>query len=107
MTKPSWSRFDRASAELQALKLGRISILKIDTEGCEIPILSDLHDWLDRIDAIYVEYHCEDDRRAIDQMLAEHFYLIHAIVGRANLGTLIYIAQTLADQDRRFLSPPV
>jgi FkbM family methyltransferase len=94
-----------AASEFKTLNVTRISILKIDTEGCEVPILSDLRDWLDRVDAIYVEYHSEADRRAIDQLLAANFYLIHAIVRRANLGTLVYLSQRVADHDRTDVSP--
>ncbi len=97
----------RASVELQSLSVPRISILKLDTEGCEVPILSDLGDWLDRIDAIYVEYHCEADRREIDRMLSKNFYLIRAVVQRANLGMLVYLSQTVANENRKYVSPPL
>jgi FkbM family methyltransferase len=96
-----------AAAEIESLNLSRISILKIDTEGSEVPILSDLEHWLDRIDAIYVEYHSEADRRTIDQMLAAKFYLVRAMVRRANLGTLVYLSQPVANGNRLFVSPPL
>ncbi len=72
----------RAASQLETLGIDRISILKLDTEGCEVPILRDLQSWLDRIDAIYVEYHSEADRRAIDQLLANHFVLLRARISR-------------------------
>ena len=72
----------RAASQLETLGIDRISILKLDTEGCEVPILRDLESWLDRIDAIYVEYHSEADRRAIDQILANHFVLLRARILR-------------------------
>jgi FkbM family methyltransferase len=97
----------RASAELQLLSVDRISILKLDTEGCEVPILSDLGGWLNRIDAIYVEYHSEQDRREIDQMLSRNFYLIRASVQRANLGMLVYLSQSIASRYRKYVSPPI
>ena len=33
-----------------------ISILKIDTEGCEVDILSSIENYLQNIDVIYLEY---------------------------------------------------
>ncbi|TWU02256.1 FkbM family methyltransferase [Stieleria varia] len=97
----------QASSELTALGVSRISILKIDTEGCEVPILRDLRDWLDRIDSVYVEYHSEADRRAIDTMLGDHFYLIHATVHFPNLGTLVYLSHECARRAAMFISPPL
>jgi FkbM family methyltransferase len=86
----------RAASQLEALGIDRISILKLDTEGCEVPILRNLVSWLDRIDCIYVEYHSEADRRAIDQLLANHFELIRARVTRANLGTMVFRSRSMA-----------
>ena len=97
----------RASAELQSLGIPRISILKLDTEGCEVPMLSDRSGWHDRMDAIYVEYHCEADRRQIDQMLAQNFYLIRANVQCGNLGMLVYLSQAVANENRKFVREPI
>lgn len=48
----------RASSELDRLGLKEISVLKIDTEGCEVPILEDLGaERLSHIDLIYLEWH--------------------------------------------------
>ena len=98
----------RASTEMDALGIDHISILKIDTEGCEVPILRDLAaTWLPRVDAIYVEYHSEADRRAIDQLLSTHFYLVHAKVRRGNRGTFVYISQEPMHQSRHYVEPPI
>lgn len=97
----------RASEELASLDVDRISILKLDTEGCEVPILNGLTDWLDRIDAIYLEYHSEADRREVDRLLSDHFYLIRAHVQRGNLGTLVYLAKNVAGDDRRYVCPAI
>jgi len=48
----------------------RIDVVKIDTEGCEVPILQDLADRLADIGVVYLEFHSEDDRRTIDELLA-------------------------------------
>lgn len=46
-----------------------IDILKIDTEGCELPILRGVRHWEPR--AIYLETHSDEDRREVDKMLAD------------------------------------
>src|SRR5205814_3624400 len=54
----------RASDEFDRLGFGPglpgPSILKLDTEGCELPILRDLGPRLGAVDLLYVEYHSED-----------------------------------------------
>ena len=97
----------RASRIFEELGETEISILKLDTEGCEVPILTDLRGWFDRIGAIYVEYHSDDARRQIDQMLAEHFYLIRATIQRANMGTLVYLCKSVASRHRSVFTPPL
>lgn len=85
----------RISTLLDELGIGRIALLKIDTEGAEVPILTDLLPRMQRIDAIYLEYHCEDDRLAIDRMLAPHFILFQARARVAHRGTCGYVAHRL------------
>lgn len=98
----------RASSELDSLGIDRVSILKLDTEGCEVAILRDLHaDWLHRVDSIYVEYHSEADRREIDQLLSQHFYLINAVVSRGNRGTFVYLSREPTHQSQRFIEPAI
>ena len=81
----------QASTTLAELGVERISVLKIDTEGCEVPILQDLGDLVSRCDYILLEYHLEDDRRAIDQLLADDFYLIGAKVHVPHCGELKFV----------------
>ena len=62
---------------LEALRdklVGRC-ILKIDTEGCEVPILRRIEPLLPNVDVIYLEYHHEQQRRLIDQMLPSYSVL--------------------------------
>jgi hypothetical protein len=85
----------RISTWLDEQKLDRISVLKIDTEGAEMAILEDLRPRLANIDAIYVEYHSEDDRRAIDAMLGERFVLYHGVADHPHRGTFCYASKFL------------
>ena len=70
----------RRASDLLAGHLGGgyISILKVDTEGCEVPILADLAGWYDRIDCLYYEYHSDEDRVELDRRLSGQFYVFHA-----------------------------
>jgi FkbM family methyltransferase len=88
----------RARPALVEIGLGGAggAVLKLDTEGCEVPILRDLGDLLNAIDLIYVEYHSEGDRRAIDALLAERFMLAAATARYPHRGLNLYVAETLA-----------
>lgn len=86
-------RLAAAGPALDALGIGAISILKLDTEGCEVPILESLGPRIDAMDMIYVEYHNEDDRRAIDRMLESRFVLFAARADRLHVGTMVYLAR--------------
>lgn len=88
----------RASAELRRLGLSEVSILKVDTEGCELPILRDLGEWLPRTDILYLEYHSEEDRRALDELLAPHFHLCRARADRVHRGSNVYAARRLIER---------
>lgn len=81
-----------AGATLDAFGLGDISILKLDTEGCEVLILESLGARIDRTDLIYVEYHNGDDRRIIDGMRTDRIALLAARADRLHVGTMVYLA---------------
>jgi FkbM family methyltransferase len=83
----------RASDEMRERGVSEISLLKVDTEGCEVPILRDLLPTMRRIDAIAVEYHSEEDRRAIDDLLAERFLLLHAAAEGLHQGRMTYLSR--------------
>ena len=102
----------RARTALEPLDLGAgRAVLKLDTEGCELPILSDLAPLLGGVDLIYVEYHSESDRRAIEGLLAERFALAAARAHHPHRGLNLYLATTLwaaypALDDLRLVSSP-
>lgn len=82
----------RADSFLAALDVKQIDILKVDTEGCELPILRSLAGWLPRIRVIYVEHHNEADRIAIDAMLRGTHILFASKQNRPHLGEACYVA---------------
>jgi len=87
----------RASAEWDRLALKRVSVLKVDTEGCEVPILQDLGQRLQVVDMVYVEWHSDEDRRAIDALLADRFLLNFATARMIHRGTALYVAREVAE----------
>ena len=73
----------------------RIDVLKIDTEGCEVPILRALNRYLPEVKVLYVEYHSERDRRMIDETLAETHVLWRGHVTFAYRGEFCYLKREL------------
>jgi FkbM family methyltransferase len=84
-----------AGAALAALGVTRIDLLKVDTEGCELPILRSLGGLVAGAALVYVEYHSEPDRRAIDALLAPSHTLARAAIGQAHMGELCYVRSDL------------
>lgn len=93
----------RASSEFDAQGFRDVGVLKIDTEGCEIPILRDLGiERLRRVDFLYIEYHADEDRRAIDAMLAEDFLLVQGHAPVPHRGMLFYVARRVTERYPEF-----
>jgi FkbM family methyltransferase len=78
--------------------LESIDILKLDTEGCEVPILRALRPYIPAMKLIYVEYHSDRDRRLIDQLLAATHVLWRGQCSLVHRGEFCYL--------RRDLLPP-
>lgn len=93
----------KASSEFDAAGLEDIDVLKVDTEGCELPILRDLGiERLRRVGTLCFEYHADEDRRAIDALLGDDFLLCFARGAAPHRGTLVYVNRRVADQHARF-----
>ncbi len=89
---------ERAGQVLSFLRQAESAVVKIDTEGAEMAILNDLAPLPDGLDLIYVEYHAEDDRRAIDRMVEDRFILLAANAQWAHRGLNTYVARRLVDR---------
>lgn len=90
-----------ASQFLSEHGIASVDILKIDTEGCEVPILRSLSAYLPEVKVLYVEYHSERDRRMIDEMLAETHVLWSGHVTFAYRGEFCYLKRELVpDEDQ-------
>jgi FkbM family methyltransferase len=80
-----------AGAELANLPAG--TLLKLDTEGAEVPILSAIAGQLRHVDMIYLEYHSEEDRRAIEAILAADFVLASSHASWPHRGSNHYVGR--------------
>jgi FkbM family methyltransferase len=83
----------RAATFLAEQGIDRITLLKLDAEGAEVPILHDLQPLLDRVSAIALEYHSEKDRLEIDRLLSPRFALFQGKVQFVHRGTFVYVAK--------------
>jgi FkbM family methyltransferase len=83
----------RASTFMAEQGVGQVALLKVDTEGVEVPILRDLQPLLGQVEAIMLEYHAEKDRREIDRLLGDRFVLCQGRVRFPHRGTFTYVAR--------------
>ena len=72
--------------------LPKANIVKIDTEGSEIDILSRMTSF--DFDVIMLEYHSEGNRRKIEELLRD-FFLVGGEIRGLHRGTLKYFHQRL------------
>jgi FkbM family methyltransferase len=83
-------RVRAVASVLAELGVERVSVLKVDTEGMELPILRAFGAALHEVDVVYLEYHSEADRRAIDELMGAHHVLFASRAGEPDRGTLTY-----------------
>jgi FkbM family methyltransferase len=88
-----------ASRFLSGQGIDQIDVLKIDTEGCEVPILRSLKAYLPDVKVLYVEYHSERDRRLIDIILAETHVLWRGHINFAYRGEFCYLKRELVPDE--------
>ena len=87
-----------AASEFDRYGLGDVDIVKIDTEGCEVDILTSLGPRLERVDYLLVEYHSEEDRRSVDALLSE-FRVFGSSALVIECGVVKYVNRRLLDTD--------
>jgi FkbM family methyltransferase len=75
--------------------VSQVDVLKVDTEGCEVPILEAMSDLLPQTKVIYLEYHSDDDRKEFDRLLGETHLLAHGLM-MPHLGEVAYVAKDVA-----------
>ena len=83
---------DAASALAEA-GIKQIDILKVDTEGCEVVIFESLQSYLPEVMVIYLEYHSEQDRLTLDQLLSPTHLLAKGTINGLHRGELCYVSR--------------
>lgn len=71
------------------------TVIKIDTEGCEFPILNSLKTLFNQLQVIYLEFHSEKDRIRIDNLLKQTHGLWNASVKHPHRGDVCYLHRSL------------
>jgi FkbM family methyltransferase len=89
-----------ARAWSEEAQIERIDILKVDTEGCELPIFRGLAGYLPEVQVVYLEFHSKDDWRELDAMLSPTHELMAGKVLFEN-GELVYLAKDRYEALRR------
>lgn len=89
-------RLRNAATWMEEQVIRPVDVLKIDTEGCELPILRCLADFATQAKLIYLEYHSDDDRRRIDAWLEPTHVLASAKAVHPHRGDLTYVARDSA-----------
>jgi FkbM family methyltransferase len=95
-----------ARAVLAQEGVDSVDILKVDTEGCEVPILISLADLLPHVGVLFVEYHDDDDRLEIDRLLRATHLLCQGRVLALHRGELCYFARSRLPSGFRGLQIP-
>ncbi|HEY2415493.1 MAG TPA: FkbM family methyltransferase [Pirellulaceae bacterium] len=93
-----------AEAALTEAGIDTIDILKLDTEGCEVPILRSLSGRLARTGVIYVEFHAERDRLEIDRLLLPTHSLFRGQIMKPYRGELCYVARAVLPDTKMNIS---
>lgn len=95
-------RLRNARNFLREIGVRSVDILKLDTQGCEVPILKSLATYCRRMKVIYVEYHSERDRLEIDVRLSPTHILCHGRISFAHRGMLAYMRKGLSRTADRY-----
>jgi FkbM family methyltransferase len=93
-----------ARAAIESIGHSKVSIVKLDTEGCEIEILESIRTLWPAVEVIYLEYHSEDDRLAIDTLLAPRFVLYAARASVPHRGTQTYLRVDVLERCNELLA---
>jgi FkbM family methyltransferase len=84
----------RAAPAIEACGITTIDVLKIDTEGCEVPVLTELAAVIPATKVVYLEFHSEHDRLWIDERLSPTHVLAFASVRHPHRGDMCYVGRT-------------
>ncbi len=98
---PSVLKLRDAGRFVAGLGVERFDLIKIDTEGAEIPIIRSLASFLSGAAVVHVEFHSREDRRAIDDLMNPTHCLHYGVIEAAHRGHFTYVANALCPRDIR------
>jgi len=89
--------------QAKALNVEAIDVLKVDTEGCEVAILTSLMGAY-APSVIYLEYHSDADRRTLDTLLHEDYLLFFGNIPYPHRGELCYVRRAVIPEGEPLLN---
>jgi FkbM family methyltransferase len=84
-----------AAAFVSGLGVGAFDLIKIDTEGAEVPIIRSLAEFIGGAAIVHIEFHSRDDRRTIDDLMNPSHCLFRGAIESAHRGHFTYVANSL------------
>jgi FkbM family methyltransferase len=97
--KPEVLQLRDAGRFVARLGVERFDVIKIDTEGAELPILRSLGSIVRDAAIVHIEFHSRDDRRAIDDLMNPTHCLFRGEIEGAHRGHFTYVANVLLSDD--------
>ncbi len=91
-----------ASREATERGWQHLSIVKIDTEGCEVPIVAELLAAVPSIDFLYCEYHDDDARHELNVLTRDRFVLGGCKADKPHQGIHIYWSRAILERYPKF-----
>ncbi|SRR5579883_28912 len=88
-----------AGGFVAGLGAGRFDLIKIDTEGSEVPIIRSLGTVIRDAATVHIEFHSRDDRRTIDDLMNPSHCLFRGAIEAAHRGHFTYVANALLTHD--------
>jgi FkbM family methyltransferase len=93
-------RLRDAAAFVSSLEVEDFDLIKIDTEGAEVPIVRSLSEFIRGAAVVHIEFHSRDDRRAIDELLNPSHCLCRGVIESAHRGHFTYVANSLVTYEQ-------
>ena len=84
-----------AGAFVRSLGVASFDLIKIDTEGAEVPIIRSLGEFIRSAAIVHTEFHSRDDRRTIDDLMNPSHCLFRGAIESAHRGHFTYVANSL------------
>ncbi|HKX11439.1 MAG TPA: FkbM family methyltransferase [Stellaceae bacterium] len=98
---PNVLKLRDAGRFVSELGVERFDLIKIDTEGAEVPIIRSLGTIVMSAAMVHLEFHSRADRRAIDDLMNPSHCLYYGVIEAAHRGHFTYVANDLCPRDVR------